>query len=326
MIRGFILLLPVVLFVSSCAMFKAPEFHRVNEVQLRDLTPNHTSLDLSVVISNPNWYAITVKSLDLEVSDKNRDKLGNIVMTKPLRIEKHDADTVYFEIRMDTRKVARVLSYTSDKVEFIVRADALAKVMGISKRVRLEQPNEVNFTKIISDILPTIPEDIEIPTIRTKEKKSGKKETKLLVSDPVITPAGSSPAKPDIFKVMRTSITDIDLKETELTIRFLLLNPYGLAFTFRDFPADVWINEKFAGKGKLSRPLVFNENVFSSEGELVFKLNNFNSVLLASKALMRKDMNYQVNGTLIVDGFGTTINKPFRFKGAVELGKKDKEK
>jgi LEA14-like dessication related protein len=314
-----IFLLAVSVLFCSCSLFKAPVFERINDVQLNDLTPDHTTLDISIVITNPNWYSITVKKLQIEVEDRNREKLGNIVMTQPLKMERHEADTVYFEIRMDTRKVAKLLSYSSQKVEFTVKAEALAKVFGISKRVKLEQRQEINFTKIVEDLLPSISSEVEIPAISTNNKTG-----KLIIRDPDIKPPNNSPFKPDMFKVIKTSVTDISFKETELTVKFMLLNPYGLAFTFRDFPSDVWINDKYAGKGRLSKPLVFTENVFSAEGEIIFDLNNFNSLLLASGALIKKDLRYLVNGTLMVDGFGTKISKPFKFRGTVEIGKKDK--
>ncbi len=324
MMRLIPVLLILTLMLSACSLFQAPKFEHVRDVQLKDLTPDHSTLNLSIVISNPNWFSITVKSLDVEVMDKTRDRIGKIVMTQPLRIEKHAADTVYLEISADTRKVASLVSHTSQKVEFIVRPVIVAKVFGVTKKVTIEQPQEVNFTKILEELLPTIPSNITIPTIRTDELKTKGKNRKLVVKDPKLIKTTSSPSKPDIFKVMKTSITDIGLKETELTVKFMLLNPYGVSFTFRDFPAEIWIDNKYAGKGKLAKPIMFDENVFNHEGELIFELNNFNSFILASKALIKKDMDYKVNGTLMAEGFGTTINKPFTFQGTVEIGKKDK--
>lgn len=320
--RIFILLL-VSVWLCSCSIFKAPDFERVQEVQLKDLTIDLTKLNLSIVINNPNWYGITVKSLDIDVMDKSRNKLGNIVMTKHLKISKHAADTVYFEILMDTRKVARLLSYSSDKVEFIVKATALAKVFFISKKIHYEQPNEINFTKILENLLPGIPSEFEIPTIHTTTKKTTTKTRKYVVRDPDIKPVNSSPVKPDIFKVIKTSITNVGFKETELTIRFAVLNPYGFAFKIRDFPSEVRINDKLAGKGKLAKPIVLNENVMSADGELIFDLNNFTSILLTSSALAQKDMNYIVTGNLLAEGFGIKVSKPFKFKGTVQIGKKD---
>ncbi len=312
------------MLLGACSIFKAPNFERVNQVQLKDLTIDRTKLDLSIVINNPNWYGITVKTLDIDVMDRDRNKLGNIVMTQPLKISKHAADTVYFEILMDTRKVAKLLSYSSDKVEFIVKATAKAKVSCISKTIRYEQPNHINFTKIIEDLLPGIPTEYEIPTIHTNTKKPNTKDKKYIFSDPNAKPAGNAPIKPDIFKVAKTSVTDIGFKDTELTIKFMLLNPYGFAFTIRDFPSEVWINDKLAGKGKLAKPIIINENVMSADGELVFKLNNFNSILLVSTALVKKDMDYNVKGNLIAEAFGLKVSKPFKFRGTVEIGKKDK--
>jgi LEA14-like dessication related protein len=310
------ILLTVALLMCSCSVFKAPKFERLNQVELKDITVDHTSLDLSLVISNPNWYAITVRSLKVEVTDTNSVSLGNIVMTQPLKLEKHKADTVYFDILLDTRKVTKLVSHSAQNVRFIVKANAVAKVFGVSKRVKLEQPQGVNFTKILEELLPNIPSEIQIPTLVADKRR------RIQITDPS---KKSSPIKADIFKVMKTSITDVGFKESELTVKFELLNPYGISFTFRDFPSEVYINDKYAGKGKLAQPLFFDENVFKREGELVFELNNWNSILLASRVLFKKDMDYRVNGTLLAEGFGTSIRKPFIFRGTVEIGKKDKE-
>jgi LEA14-like dessication related protein len=301
--------------LCSCAIFKAPQFAGLNNLELKNLTPDHTSLDLSIVITNPNWYAITVKTLQLEVQDTMSIKLGDIVMTQPLKMAKHSADTVYFDIQLDTRKVTKLVSHNSRNVRFVVKANALAKVFGITKRVKFQQPQTVNFTQILEQMLPNIPSEIEIPTIIADKKR------KVVITDPN---KKTSAVKIDIFKVMKTSVTDIGLKETELTVKFMLLNPYGLSFTFKDFPAEVYINDKYAGRGKLAKPLYFDENVANAEGELVFQLSNLNSILLASKALFKRDMDYKVSGTLYAEGFGTSLRKPFKFKGTVEIGKKDK--
>lgn len=317
MIKWFyrLILLGVTVMLCSCSLFVAPKFERLNEVELKEINPDYTDMSLSIVITNHNWYGITVKSLNLEVTDTTSVKLGDIVMTQPLKMAKHSADTVYFDIQMETRKVTKLVSHNAPKVEFVVKADAVAKVFGISKRVRLVEKQEVNFTKILESILPSIPSEIEIPTLIADKKR------KIEITSPS---KKTSPIKMDIFKVVKTSITDVGFKETELTVRFLLLNPYGLSFTFKDFPAEVWINDKYAGKGKLSKPLFFDENVYQAEGSLVFELNNFNSILLASRALFKKDMDYRVNGTLLAEGFGLSIKKPFTFNGTVEIGKKDK--
>jgi LEA14-like dessication related protein len=318
------ILLVLSLILGSCSLFKDPKFERLNEVKLNDLTPDQTNLDLSIVISNPNWFAITVKSLDIVINDKKQDKLGTVKMTKPLKMEKNSSDTVYFEIGLDTRKVAKMISHNAKKAEFVVNATAVANVFGISKKINLQQTQEINFTKILESVLPTIPTEFNMPTIKTDYKKTASGANKLVVRDPKLEPLTNTPKAPDLFKVLKTSISDIGLKETELKVKFMLFNPYGLSFTFRDFPSEIWINDKFAGRGKLAKPITFNENVFSAEGEMVFSLNNFNSLLLASKALVKKDMNYLVDGTLQVEGFGAKISKPFKFKGTVEIGKKDK--
>jgi LEA14-like dessication related protein len=314
----FLLLIPALF--SACSLFQTPKFEGVNEFQLKELTPDHTNVDLSIVISNPNNYSITLKSLNIEVMDCSRDRLGTVTMSKPLLMHKNSADTVYFQIQLDTRKVTKLACHSSRNVEFLVRAEAVAKVFGVTKKVTKELPNQINLTQILEEMLPKVPTDYTIPTINTDSLKKSKKN--LVVTDPKI--ANGSHSQADMFKIIKTSVTDIGLKETELTVKFILLNPYGVSFVLRDFPADIWINDKFAGKGRLDSPIIFDENIYSADGELKFELNNFNSLKLAANALVKKDMNYRVEGTLLVDAFDTHITKPFRFKGIVEIGKKDK--
>ncbi|MFO7659511.1 MAG: hypothetical protein R6V77_01240 [Candidatus Cloacimonadaceae bacterium] len=310
-----LLLLLISVLLCSCSLFKEPVFERLNKVELKDINPDYTRVDLSIVIKNPNRYGITVKTLNVDITDTTSVKLGNVVMTQPLRIQKNSSDTVYFEIIMETRKVTKLLSYSAPKVEFLVKANALANVYGISKRIKIQQRQSINFTEILEQMLPSIPSDIEIPTVIADKKR------RVVVQNPS---KPSSSIQADIFKVMNTTITDVGIKETELTIKFIMLNAYGLSFTFKDFPAQVLINDVLAGTGKLAKPIEFTEKIFQAEGRLVFTLNNFNTILLASRAVMKKDLDYRVNGTLIAEGFGTSISKPFTFKGTVEIGRKDK--
>lgn len=309
----FLLLLSVIM--CSCSLFKEPVFERLNKVELKEINPDYTSVDLSIVIKNPNRYGITVKTLTVDITDTTSVQLGKVIMTQPLKIQKNSSDTVYFGINMETRKVTKLLSYSAPKVEFLVKANALAKVFGISKRVKIQQRQSINFTEILEQVLPSIPSDIAIPTLIADKKR------RVVVQNP---PKPTSSIQADIFKVMNTTITDVGLKETELTIKFIMLNAYGLSFTFKDFPAQVLINDKLAGTGKLAKPLVFTEKIFQAEGQLIFTLNNFYTILLASRAVMKKDLDYRVNGTFIAEGFGTSISKPFTFKGTVEIGNKDK--
>jgi hypothetical protein len=38
----------IALVLSACSVFKEPQFNKVNEIALKDLTADHTSLDLSL--------------------------------------------------------------------------------------------------------------------------------------------------------------------------------------------------------------------------------------------------------------------------------------
>lgn len=323
--KAILLLLGISFLLSSCSLFQAPKFVKVNDVKLLDLTADQTLLDMSIIISNPNWFGIGIKTMKVIVMDKNRDKLGEINLTKPLHISKNATDTVYFQIALETRRVTKLISHEASNVNMVIRAEAVAQAIGVTKKINIEQKQSINFTEIFQRLLPQIPSDIRIPTIQANVKKGKGKDKKLVMQKTDIVPAQAAPTKLELFKVIKTSITDVGFKETELTVKFIMLNPFGVAFTLIDFPAEVYINDKYAGKGTLQKPIKFSEDVVNNDGALVFKLNNLNTMLTGGKALLKKDMNYRVEGTLKAAGFGTTIEKAFRFTGTVDMdGKPEK--
>jgi LEA14-like dessication related protein len=317
--KKLLIILPVLsLLLSSCALFTAPKFERVHSVKLLELTADQTRLNLSLVISNPNSYAIGLKTMQVTVMDKNRDKLGIIELAEPVSIVKNAADTLYLEINLETRRVTKLISHEASSLDLIIRAEAVAKAFGITKKLTIEQKQQINLTEILEKALPEIPGQIKIPTISARAKNPK--------SQVVILPDNnSSPLEKGLFQVIKTKITDVGLKETELTVSFTMLNPYGIAFTLIDFPAEIWINDRYAGKGMLQKPIRFSEDVAKNEGALVFTLNNYNSLLTASKALLKKDLSYRVEGTLKAAGFGTTIEKQFRFSGLVDMDGKPEQ-
>ena len=309
------LLLP--LLITSCSLFQAPQFKGVSNFKLNELTADHTDIDLALVIANPNGFALALKSLNVTVTDTLQNRLGDVTMLQPLEIPKHDSDTLFLEIELNTRQVAKLVSHSSDKVKFIVHAVAVAHVFGITKQISKDLPEQINITEILLKALPQIPTEFQAPSINISKKKqtqkgnftSGEKKS------------DTAKATPELFKVLKAGISDMGFKETELTIRFMLLNPFGLTFTLKDFPAQVSVNGTLAGKGRLAKPLVFDEDVYSQEGEIVCTLNNWNSLKLGTNALFKKGLDYVVQGNLQAEGLGVCINKPFAVKGHVDIGK-----
>ena len=315
-----LILAAFVLLSAGCRLFQPPKVDRVDRFALTELTPDHTFIDLSLVVSNPNGFAVRLESLNLTLSDKDKNHLSDVRMLHPMEIDGHQADTVYFNIQLDTRPVAKLISHSADKVDFNVHVDGKAKVLGMHVPLRLDLPQSINLTQILEDALPKIPSEFTAPTIKLGgKKKHGDMHSESVSSSDT---TGTSPhlQTPDLFKVTKAGLTGLGFKETQFSVRFMLLNPFGLSFTLLDFPSQVSINGTYAGNGRLSHPLVFDENVSSQEGEIICKLNNWNSLMAGSKALLHKQADYQVNGTLSAAGFGVTVNKPFVVKGHVDIG------
>ncbi len=298
----FLLLIGLLFIGSGSFLYKNPAIEKIENVSLQELNPDHTIINLSLVVKNPNCFKIGVKTMEVRILDKDKDKLAKVVLQKAIEIEKRSSRTVEFQAVLDTRRVAKLVSYTTQNVLFNIQADARVKVLGVSKNISFEVPYEFDLRTALQNALQKFTATTQTITAGTSVKKG----------------TGNQSGQ-EIFKVIKASLNEIGFTEFQFSIKFLLLNPYGFTFTFVDFPCEVFINDKSAGKGYLTKPLNFNEKVFSQEGELVFKMSHFQSIAGLSKGVLSGEIAYKVNGDAVLNGFGMEIRKPFQFQGKTNI-------
>ena len=272
----------MLLSMSACKMFKKPTVDKIHDIKIVSMTPDVTNLLISVKVNNPNSYKLILKELNLKLLDKNRTEVGNALMKSSIMIPGRKSTAIDFTVKLDTRKTAKLISSADQIVFFYVQGKGKGKGLGFNNKIDFEEPYELNIKDYISDLLPRF----------TAEGK-------------------------DLFKLQRTHISKAGITETEIVSEFMILNPYGMTFTFKGFPADVIINDKVVGKGNLEAPLSFDENVYSKDGVMTLKVSNFKSILGALKGVTKGEIEYKVKGNVIIDAFGMEITKPYEFKGAV---------
>ena len=122
-----------------------------------------------------------------------------------------------------------------------------------------------------------------------------------------------------LFKIQRTTVEKIGIGETELHVNFLILNPYGFSFNFKGFPAEIYINNKLAGRGNLQNQLSFDENVYSKDGVMIFNLSNLKSILGAVSGVFKGEISYSVKGNVLIDAMGMEVNRPYEYKGSLPV-------
>jgi LEA14-like dessication related protein len=107
--------IPLLVFLSSCSSFKEPIIKGSNDFKLTEFQGKKVSFSINIAIENNNWYALKIKSSNVDVflEEKNVGKLFLIdkvkipakktsVLTIPARLEL--ADGAFFIIMKSITK------------------------------------------------------------------------------------------------------------------------------------------------------------------------------------------------------------------------------
>jgi LEA14-like dessication related protein len=272
------------LSLSSCNFFKKPTVDKIRDIKVLSITPDKSLVEISLVVNNPNSYKIRVSKLDIELLNKDRGKVGIASLNKEIEIPKKASTTIDFKVELDTRPVVKMVSGIDQKVQFFVTGKGRGKALGMGKNFSFDEPYELDLQEHLQNLL-------------SRFSASGQ----------------------SLFKVQRTTVEKVGIGETELHVNFMILNPYGFTFNFKGFPAEIYLNDKLAGTGNLQNQLSFNENIYSKDGVMIFKLSNLKSILGALKGVFKGEVAYTVKGKVMIDAMGMEINRPYEYKGSLPL-------
>ena len=280
-----ILLIMLLFSFSSCKMFKKPSVERIHDIRIITIDPDKSTVNVSVIVHNPNKCKLRVDRLKLEILDKNRARVGQATLTKEVEIPKRASINLDFSVELDTRPVVKMVSSLDQKVQFYITGKGRGKAMGFSRDFDFDEPYELALKDHMEGLL-------------TKFNAKGQ----------------------NLFKIQRTSVEKVGFSETELHVHFILLNPYGFSFNFKGFPSEVFINGKSIGKGNLMNQLRFDESIYSKEGVMVFKLSNIKSLLGSFSGVFKGEVQYTVKGKVLIDALGMEINRPYQYNASMPLG------
>ncbi|MEN6444935.1 MAG: hypothetical protein ABFC98_02690 [Candidatus Cloacimonas sp.] len=280
----FIVFWLLLISLCSCQLFKSPTVTKIQDVKIVSITPDLSTVKISLMVNNPNCYKLKLDKLNVELLNKDRQKVGTATLQNMVEIPKKSGICLDFTVELETRPVVKMVSSLDQKVPFFITGKGHGKIMGMSKTFNFDEPYELDMKEELQKIIPKF------------------------------TANGQS-----LFKITKTTVEKIGIGETELHIHFIVLNPYGLTFNLKSFPADIYISDKLAGKGELKNQLKFNENIFSQDGVMVFKLNNLKSILGAVKGAFQGEIKYSVKGKVNIDALGMQINQPYSYQDALPV-------
>lgn len=274
---------------SSCKfLFRKPVVEKIHDFKINSLNPDKTQLEATLMVSNPNCYKLTIKNLDIEVLNREREKIGFAELTKAVEIPKKKSNALSFLITLDTRATVKMVNHSDQKLFMYVGGKGKGKVLGVSKKFAFEEPYELDFRDKLESVISSF-----------------------------------SAGGQDIFILKRSYVDKLGIAETQLKVDFMVMNPYGLMYKLNAFPSKILINGKEAGSGNLTEALDFDETVYSREGSMVFKVSNWKSVISAVKGAIKGEISYEVQGEVQIDAFGMKFGKPFSYKGAIPVSLSD---
>jgi LEA14-like dessication related protein len=149
------LLLVIVLFQLSSCTFKEVEFKKVESFKLLKTDNKGATVELFILLKNPNKMAITVSDLDMQVM-VNQTNLGRINLAEKVKINAKSEKAHRFVVEAKYSDIAvggfsSLLSIImSKKVNLSCNGSIKAKALGVSKTMPVDFKGDVPlsyFTK-----------------------------------------------------------------------------------------------------------------------------------------------------------------------------------
>jgi hypothetical protein len=271
--------------LSGCKfLFKSPTLEKVHDLKVVSIDPDEAKLELTLSVHNPNCYKLKLDRMDVVLLNHNREPIGDAVLKQGVEIPKKRSNALAFSISLDTRSTVRMVNYSDQKVFLYISGVGEGRVAGVKKKFEFEEPYEIDIREQLEQVVSSFKADSQ-----------------------------------DMFVLKRSYISRVGLTESQVSVDFIILNPYGLKFTLESFPATITIGGKEAGRGDLANALSFDEKVYSHEGTMVFSISNLKAILNIAKGALNGEVGYQVDGRVKIRAYGLDVDRPFTYKDKIVI-------
>lgn len=274
--------------LGACKLFRQPSLEKIHDVRIKKFGVDEIEIELSISIHNPNSYQLKIDKLDVELLNKDRIKIGDASLQNTVTTPKRRSSALNFRVKLQTRPTAKMVSISNQSVYFYISGKGRGHVLGFGKNFDFEEPYELDLKQYLETFIPRFEADGQ-----------------------------------NIFKLKRSYIKELGFTKAEMAVDFVLMNPFGLGFNLKGFPAEVWLDNTMVGKGNLANQMRFDESIHSKDGSMRFQISNFKALWAAIKGAVKGEIPYKVKGTVIIDAFGMEIRKPYEYSGSVPVSLSD---
>lgn len=125
-----LLIAPLLLMLSSCKFYKEVEVKEVQNIVVTDFTQELVQAEVTLLINNPNWYAVTLTQSDIDVFVNQRD-MGKVNLVEKIKLPSKTTTTYTITLQGEYEAVSN--DFLGNLLGLLIAPEAEFKAKGFVK-------------------------------------------------------------------------------------------------------------------------------------------------------------------------------------------------
>lgn len=282
----YLVILLVVLFGIWTSLnlnkFIKPKLSDITNVEVLGINKDSVLINVEAGLINNFFFKIEINEINLKILN-GEDTIGTVNSYLKKELAGYDNSKLNLPAKFSTAKLAEILGENSDLIKLKLKGLINLKIFFLNKNLGISE--ELNIA-LKSSLLKAI------------EKVSKDEET-----------------TEKIIEIKSAKLIDVGLQSSKVLIEFTVKNPYDIPIILISYPADIYLNDNYAGKGNLKDQIELNNNGDIASGEFEFELENIAGIKSILKTIFTTRIIYKTVGDLHLSVLGYKIKIPYSITG-----------
>lgn len=279
-------ILLIVLFVGWTSLnfseFIKPKLLGVTNIEVIEINKDTVSINVEVSLINNFFLNVDISEIKVNIFS-GEDTIGTVNSIIKMTLPGNDTSKLNLPANFNTAKLAKLLEENSDSIKIKLKGLIDVKILFFNKDIEIDE--DLNIA-LKSSLLKAI------------EKVSNNEKT-----------------AEQIIEIKSAKLIDVGLQNSKVLIEFTLKNPYNVPITLISYPADIYINDNYAGKGNLKEEIELQANKDTTNGEFEFEVENIRGIKSLIRTIFTIKMTYKTIGDLNLKVLGYKIKIPYSTSG-----------
>jgi LEA14-like dessication related protein len=145
-LRGIALCALIIMGLSSCATYEDLEFERMDGFKLESIKGREISMNVGVVVTNPNWFAIKLLPSTVKVYLEGQ-LIGEVQLNEKVKIRRKQENTLSVPLNatLEDGAMFTMIRYSmKDTVSIRMTGDVRAGVLFLSKKIDIDENRKIS--------------------------------------------------------------------------------------------------------------------------------------------------------------------------------------